>query len=512
MRFWVDVVLECIRRDHTPGFGGGDQRGPFMTARALGMAMAALYDGSNTVLAGASAALLPPSLLPAASAPVPAIPAEPSPPPAGPPWAERFATLSAAAACHEVLLHRFPKQTNILNEQWGFWARLFAAILPAEPLPWELYGRKLGNAIHHLGIQDRRLRGEGNYVPGGPYTHNMPPEEPGQRFAGSQWGASERLLIGPVTPFAKPPGRTSATLVEPDAHFAEDYRKVQVKGALQDRQRSLDEEVIGIFWGYDGPSQLGTPPRLYMQVVLTVLDDLESHHPDGLSAQEELLIIAATALAMADAGIEAWRYKYSEDHMMWRPVLGIRFGLGNLAPPEPAWRPLGRPDTNGEGVGLTPDFPAYPSGHATFGAAAFQLLRTFLAHKSLASFTPEGLDTVGFCFLSDEYNGRNTDARGDRQPRPTLPRHYPSLWAAILDNSVSRVYLGVHWQFDGVTVKGADPEGEFGLPLTPDALGRRGGVWLGCQIANQVAARIGISEGTINASGIPLEGEAAPAP
>lgn len=507
MRFWVDVVLECIRRDHTPGFGGGDQTGPFMTARALGMALAALYDGSATVLAGPSSALLP-----AASAPIPAVPAGPSPAPSGPPWAERFATLAAAAACHEVLLHRYPKQTNILNENWGFWARLFDATLPVDALPWELYGRKLGNAIHHLGLKDRRLRGEGNYVPGGPYTHNVPPDEPNQRFAGSQWGASEPLLIQKIASFAKPPGRVSATLVQPDAHFADDYRKVQVKGALQERQRTLDEEVIGIFWGYDGPPQLGTPPRLYMQVVLTVLDDIQSRDPDGLSEQEELQIIAATALAMADAGIEAWRFKYSEDHMMWRPVLGIRFGLGNLAPPEPAWRPLGRPDTNREGVGLTPDFPAYPSGHATFGAAAFQLLRTFLVHKSLASFTSEGLDTVAFCFLSDEYNGRNTDARGDRLPRPKLPRLYSNLWQAILDNSVSRVYLGVHWQFDGVTVKGVDPEGAFGIPETPDELGRRGGVWLGCQIANQVAARIGISEGTINASGIPQEHVALPVP
>lgn len=164
-----------------------------------------------------------------------------------------------------------------------------------------MYGRKLGNAIHHLGLKDRRLRGEGTYVPGGPYTHNVPPDEPNQRFAGSQWGASAPLLIQKIASFAKPPGRVSATLVLPDAHFADDYRKVQVKGALQERQRTLDEEVIGIIWGYDGPPQLGTPPRLYMQVVLAVLDDFQSRDPDGLNEQEELQIIAATALAMAVA-------------------------------------------------------------------------------------------------------------------------------------------------------------------------------------------------------------------
>jgi vanadium chloroperoxidase len=322
-----------------------------------------------------------------------------------------------------------------------------------------------------------------------------------QSFAGAAWGNAKRLVTSQlVDNFAPPPGRTGPTTVIPNAHFADDFKKVQTKGASDDRTRTGDEEVIGIYWGYDGPPELGTPPRLYLQVVLAVLDEIEARNPGGLQEQEELQIIAATGLAMADAGIDAWYYKYSVDHMMWRPVLGIPNGLGALAAPEPGWLPLGRPDTNGSGVNLTPDFPAYPSGHATFGASAFQLLRTFLVHKGLASFTPDGLDDIAFCFVSDEFNGRNRDPRTPRAPRPRLPRKYPNLWEAITDNSISRVFLGVHWQFDGVTIKGPDANGEFGVPETPRELGRRGGVWLGCQIANEVAAKIGISADTIAAS------------
>ncbi len=120
-------------------------------------------------------------------------------------------------------------------------------------------------------------------------------------------------------------------------------------------------------------------------------------------------------------------------------------------------------------------------------------------HKGLATFDPAGLDDVAFCFVSDEFNGRNRDPRNSL-PRPKLPRKYANLWEAITDNSVSRVYIGVHWQFDGITVKGTDPDGEFGIPATPENLGRRGGVWLGCQLANQVATKIGIPAATINAS------------
>jgi vanadium chloroperoxidase len=87
-------------------------------------------------------------------------------------------------------------------------------------------------------------------------------------------------------------------------------------------------------------------------------------------------------------------------------------------------------------------------------------------------------------------------------PRDHVTLSYDSLWQAIAANSVSRVYLGVHWQFDGITRRNAaDTDDEFGIP-TPDRLGRTGGVWLGAQIANQIAPKLGIQPTTIAASRI----------
>jgi hypothetical protein len=489
LRFWVDATLECVRRDHTDKISTGDQRGPFLSARALGMGLAALHDGYVSATGGNR--LLKFSIATPTSKLDPAI--------------------VGAAACHELLLLRFPKQSVLLDAAWDFWVNLFSVenyqigaggYDSCKVDASESYGRLIGNAINILGSKDRQLGRALTYKPSGePYTHDRPPNQPDQGFAGSAWGAADRLITDTRVDFPRPPGRLNANTVIPDAHFAADFLKVQSKGESDPRTRTGDEEVIGIYWGYDGPQQLGTPPRLYMQVVLTILDALKTSNSRGLSEIDELQIIAATGLAMAEAGIDAWYYKYSPEHMMWRPALGIRNDLGNLVKGEPDWLPLGRPDTNRRGVNLTPDFPAYPSGHATFGAASFQLLRIFLVHKGLASFTSEGLDNVSFTFISDEYDGRNTDPRY-RQPRPVVPRQYPSLWNAITENSVSRVFLGVHWQFDGVTVKGADPNGDFGIPETPKELGRRGGVWLGCQIANQIAEKIGIPAETI-ASSIP---------
>ena len=46
LRFWCDMSMECIRRDHTAALSSGDQKGPFLTARAVGMALAALNDAT----------------------------------------------------------------------------------------------------------------------------------------------------------------------------------------------------------------------------------------------------------------------------------------------------------------------------------------------------------------------------------------------------------------------------------------------------------------------------------
>src|SRR6185295_5157926 len=44
---------------------------------------------------------------------------------------------------------------------------------------------------------------------------------------------------------------------------------------------------------------------------------------------------------------------------------------------DPSFSPLGAPATNLQGPNFTPPFPAYPSGHATFGGAVFQMLRNY---------------------------------------------------------------------------------------------------------------------------------------
>lgn len=485
LRFWIDMTLECVRRDHTKALvpDPGDQRGPFLTARAIGMALTALRD-AHAIARGADPAHFLLSVV------------------APPALAGSNPGLAAAAACHEVLLLRYPKQARMLTPAWVSWREIYS---PATGSSSEVAGRAFGSAVHAFGIDDAAIAAMSAYTPAAvppyvPYAHVAPPNEPTQKFKGSAWGMAKPLFVHSVPDLPKPPHAENPSPADPLPHYAADFAKVAKTGIDQrsGSTRTLDEEIIGIFWGYDGPSEIGTPPRLYMQVVLTVLDAIEARTRSALTETQELDAIAGAAVALADAGINAWHYKYSPNHMMWRPVVGIRetpFGVTKI----PGWLPLGRPDTNSLGQTLTPDFPAYPSGHATFGAAAFHFLRLYLVEKDLATFSADGTDDVYFDFVSDEFNGRNTDPR-TQLPREHLTRRYPSLWKAIKDNSLSRVYLGVHWQFDGITKKGNHPDGVFGVPAAPVDLGRTGGVWLGSEIAKQVARKLGVTDSTIDAS------------
>jgi hypothetical protein len=147
--------------------------------------------------------------------------------------------------------------------------------------------------------------------------------------------------------------------------------------------------------------------------------------------------LALVNLALADAGIVAWTEKFR--YRLGRPVTWIRNHDSETVTDGTAnkdWTPLGAPADNATpmSANLTPPFPAYPSGHAVFGGALFQVLRKF-----------HGGD-LKFQFVSDEFNGLNRGPTGDVRPR--VERVFDSFTAAEKENGRSRIWLGIHWQFD----------------------------------------------------------------
>lgn len=253
---------------------------------------------------------------------------------------------------------------------------------------------------------------------------------------GAHWGDCRPffLLSGDQFRVPPPPAMTSP---EYTAAFNE-AKNLGGDGTHTGTQRTPEQTFVSTFWAYDGTPSLCAPPRLYNQIIVTIA---EQTHLNSLKLAR---LLALANVAMADAGFAAWDSKYHWD--FWRPVGGIReadpgtgpSGLGDGNPDtlgDPTFMPLGAPASNLTGPNFTPPFPAYPSGHATFGGALFQTLRRFY-----------GRDDIAFTFVSDEFNG--TTRANDGTVRPYIPRTFSSFAQAEEENGQSRIYLGIHWSFD----------------------------------------------------------------
>jgi vanadium chloroperoxidase len=486
--FWNAIALECNRLDHSGPAAPRNQRGPTLSSRALAIAHVAMHDAYVLTRAGEGAPVaadlddpyLAPGRRPAYSGAN------------GGAQVERKAGAAVSAAAAATLLNLYPARGDLIEDGLNRIAEANGA---------SSSGHAFGQAVAHAVLALRRADGAqpdpddaipdyaGSLDRG---RHREDPLNPGQPFLGFAHGRVRPFAITEWHAQAKHPEIGSAA-------YLTDYDEVFAKGAAPEANhctRTPDETAQGLFWAYDGAEQIGTPPRLYNQVLRVIARD------KALSVERNARLFLLANLAMADAGIEAWFYKYHYD--LWRPVVGVREHDPSMGPAaeggaapldgrcDPFWRPLGAPKTNDAMSPVrtfTPPFPAYPSGHATFGAAAFHSARLYLAAQGLATIAADGTDDIAFDFVSDEMNGRSVDP--DDTVRSRHVRRFAGLHQAIYENSVSRVYLGVHWRFDGTT--GTDP---VSMLAATDMIG---GVPLGLAIAADIAGNpmLGRSPATV---------------
>jgi hypothetical protein len=421
LHHWNEIAINTSGLDHTPVVSGehrifGEQYGPTRASRAMAIVHIAIFEAVNAIAGDYESYIgFPPAL--------------------------HSASMDAAIAqaAHDTLIALFPSQTASCDAQLAD----DLSQIPdghAKAKGIEL-GQQAAAAILALRANDGSEHAEPRVG-----VDFLTGDEPGEwrqdpislipLALGAYWGQVKPFIMKSAKQFRVP--RPPALKSPEYAAAFDEVKRLGGDGIATPTARSAEQTEIAIYWAYDGTPSLCAPPRLYNQIAVQIADQM------GSDVVELARLLALINVAMADAGIAIWESKYHYEY--WRPVTGIReadagtgpTGKGDGNPAtlgDPTFSPLGAPASNLTGPNFTPPFPAYPSGHAGFGGALFEILRQFY-----------GTDQVAFTFVSDEFNGVTQDSEGN--VRPFLPRSFSSLSEAEEENGQSRIYLGIHWAFD----------------------------------------------------------------
>jgi hypothetical protein len=415
---WNEIALDTTAIDHTPVDPAsgenphrfGEQLGPHRSSYAMAIVHIAMFDAVNAISHKYTSY--------SGIAPV---------------HGNVSLDRAIAQAAYDTLIDLYPFQSDRLQE---IFEQDIARIQGADHAIRA--GADLGDKAAKAIIQKRKNDGSElpeprigvDFFPSTDPGKWQPDPISGLKVAlGGNWSKVKPFVMTSADQFRapKPPGLT-------DNAYTKAYEDVKLIGGdpahSTGTNRTESETFVAKFWSYDGTPSLCAPPRLYNQIARTV-----ALKQKMLDIVEISRFFALINVAMADAGISAWESKYT--YQYWRPVTGIRAGDTDGNPStfrDANWYPLGAQATNTHGPNFTPPFPAYPSGHATFGGALFEIMRKFWP------------DNTQFTFVSDEYNGKNRDVNGHVRPRS--PVVFKSFSEAEFDNAKSRIFMGVHWQFD----------------------------------------------------------------
>ena len=320
------------------------------------------------------------------------------------------AVAAAATAAHRVASRVY----SAPNEQAAWDASLLEALSLVTDETAKSNGIRLGEQIADLVWAARAQdgsQGTSSYRPVSEVGH---------------WNRTFPDFLPPLLaqwPSVKPFALTSGDQFRPapppaldSAEYAVAVDEVMQLGEYQSHARSAEQTEIALFWA-DGGGTF-TPPGHWNKIATDVSAQL------GNSLEQNARLFALLNVAMADAGIASWDAKYFYD--VWRPIDAIRRGdADNNAntQAQPNWMPLIK----------TPPFPTYTSGHSTFSAAAAQVLSELLG------------DQIGFTSTADGHDGFR---QRPLAASAVATRSFDNFWAAAEEAGRSRIYGGIHFEFD----------------------------------------------------------------
>jgi membrane-associated phospholipid phosphatase len=219
--------------------------------------------------------------------------------------------------------------------------------------------------------------------------------------------------LGPQWPAVTPWAMTSGSQFRPppppaltSTAYASAFNQVKSLGGIDSTTRTADQTQIALFW----KDSAGTSYSFghWNQIAEGVSMN------QNLGLVDNARLFALLNISTADAVITAWDAKYT--YNFWRPVTAIQFaGDSSINPAtvsDPTWTPLI----------VTPNFPSYTSGHSTVSSAAATILTSLFGKDYAFSATSDGL--------------------------PGVTRSFNSFKAAAAEAGQSRIYGGIHFQFD----------------------------------------------------------------
>ncbi|OII65090.1 hypothetical protein BJP40_18205 [Streptomyces sp. CC53] len=237
-----------------------------------------------------------------------------------------------------------------------------------------------------------------------------------QRFIGSQFPD--------VIPFAMQ-SKDQFLPATPPAYGSPTQRAAEAEVLYYSRNLTDRRKAIAEFWIEAKESPTGHQNQWAQYV----------SKRDGNSLDEDVKMFFGLNLGMGDAGIAI---RHSKKHFDYaRPISSIRYenqGKTILAWGGPGQGTVAMDGKNWKPYISTPAFPAYVSGHSTWGSTAAEYLKLWTG--------------------SDYYGDSVTIKAGSSKIEPgTTPASDVTLYwntfsAAADEDGMSRLYGGVHWNFD----------------------------------------------------------------
>jgi hypothetical protein len=306
---------------------------------------------------------------------------------------------AAAQAAHTVL------STMIPASQAKFDAALANSLNYVPDGPGKTEGVILGYTVGSAILALRANDGASAVVPYTPGTDpgDWRPTPPANAPAAApQWANVSPWAMSSRDQFRNldgPPALNSA-------EYTTAFNQVKEIGSATSTTRTQDQSNIAQFWA--GQAGTSTPTGHWNKIAQTVAAS------QGNTLEENARLFALLGIAQADAAISAWDNKYLYNY--WRPVTAIREAANDGNPDTVA-------DPNWSSFITTPNHPSYTGGHGTVSGASGTVLADFF-----------GTDNITFTSSTEGF---------------TVPdRTFTSFSQAAMEGANSRLYGGIHWDFD----------------------------------------------------------------